>query len=146
MTAWSFAVAFDLPVERVQKACVGLKPGGRGKKGAPTYRPAEILHALLDRKAGKKLSDERLRSETARADLLEVELAGVREQVVELDGVDRAWQRVGMAIRRQILTSHLSKAEQDTILRQLSELKPEDFIKDTEDNDAGDVVTAASPS
>lgn len=147
-TVYAFAVSANLSKERCEKAVAGQKPVGEGGKGAPTWTLAQFVHGLLDKKSSRKLSDERLRSETARADLLEAELAKVRKDVVIVDGVLAAWNRVGMAIRRQILTSNLTKPEQDVILRQLNELKPDDFIKepDEEHDDASHLEPAASPS
>lgn len=70
----------------------------------------------------------RARRETAEADAAEVEAAVARKQVIPVAEVLALWQSVGFAIRRVVLTSELSAARQDAILRELEALKDGDVM------------------
>jgi hypothetical protein len=63
-------------------------------------------------------------------ELLKEELAAVRKTVLPTDDVIRVWADIAIAIRQIVKGSNLSDAEKNECLRQIRELKVDDFVRE----------------
>ena len=103
---------------------------------AKLFSSAEIQPASPDgytllqvhRAIAGDLEAEKIRSERAKADLLEIELAEKRGSVVEVETVKELGAKVMLAVRQKILNSaHLLPEEKDELLNEIARLGAEDF-------------------
>ena len=97
----------------------GVQPGSDGK-----FSTQDICRGVFGDLTGEKTRETR-----ARADLLEIELAKERQQLIRVQNVFGLLEGSFIAIRERILGSHLSRAEQEDILRQLVALQDEPLHK-----------------
>lgn len=93
-----------------------------------TFGTAEIVKACFG-----DLDGEKLRKISREADLLEVDLAKARSQVLPTDDVLRVWVDVIVAIRQVVKSSALSDNEKNECLRQIRELNIKDFGKEKQE-------------
>ena len=101
----------------------------------PVYRLKDFIDAIVLRERGGgegELEKERIRKTRAEADILEVERARVRNEVIEVDVALHVIENRDVAIRRIIITSKLSKEEQDSILHELQSINIEALLEQRE--------------
>ena len=101
--------------KRIRQA--GVEPGMDGK-----YSIKQICAAVFGDLAG-----QRTREVKAKADLLEIELAKERQQVITAPRVYVFLENIFVAVRSKIVGSHLSETEQNQILNDLVSLKDADL-------------------
>jgi hypothetical protein len=124
---WTIAQAaaeFNWDKDTLSKA---MKRAGIEGSGG-TFSTAEIVKACFG-----DLDGEKLRKLTLEADLLAVELARERAQVLATDEVLRVWSGVVVAMRQVVKGSNLSDTEKHECLRQIRELKVTDFGKEKQE-------------
>lgn len=94
------------------------------------YRLRDFIDAVVEKELTKRepRSGQLERKTKLQADILEVELARVRNEVVEAEEVFRVLANRDIAIRRIILTSSLPPADQDQILRDLVNINIDDIM------------------
>lgn len=121
---WTIAKAaseFNWDAETLSKA---LKRASiEGSNG--TFSTAEIVKACFG-----DLDGEKLRKLTLEADLLSVELARERGQVLVTDDVRRVWSGVIVALRQVVKASGLSDAEKNECMRQIRQIDVTEYLKD----------------
>lgn len=120
------------------------------------YTLRDLVEAMSQRPAQKTKEASALEIELAKktarqTEILDVELAKLRNQVLETETVFRVWENVIVAIRRLILTSPLPEKQKDAILEQLKTIPIEAFVEQLDFDqgspaeDAEAVHAAASP-
>jgi hypothetical protein len=97
------------------------------------YKMVDFVRALVEYHKPDNSSDalerEKVRKTAAEADILEVERARIRNEVIETETVFRVIENRDIAIRRTILTSELSDERKDAILRELQRVTVQDFLE-----------------
>lgn len=124
---WSIELAaseFDINPRTLSKRFkqLGIEPSLADGKRFSTKQVTQAVFGDID--------GERLRKTKHEADLLEVELARERSQVLPTEDVLRVWSNIAIAIRQVVKGSSLSENEKNECLRQIRELQAKDFGKE----------------
>ena len=101
--------------KRIRQA--GIEPGQDGK-----FSIRQMCEVVFG-----DLTTERLRKTRAERELLEIELAKTRNEVIHRERLFEFLQNIFIAVKSKITSSHLSEAEQNAILNDLVSLKDADL-------------------
>lgn len=123
----SIELSIDTKTLTARLRRANVLPGEDGK-----YSTAQIAGAVY---GDHKL--ELIRGAQQENEMREVELARMRREVVPVEVAFQTVSNMLFAVRRVILTSRLSKEEQDACLKELAELNPSDFVTDKETTTKG---------
>ena len=115
------------------------------------YTLRDLVEAMSARpaiaeKESSALEEQLARKASRQADLLDIDLAERRNQVLQTETVFHVWENVIVAIRRLILTSKLPNADKDAILNELRTLPIEAFLEQLDFDQGSPAENAESSS